>query len=306
MIPPVPQDPQIARYLKIETQAAILQVPTADHLFQGILGGFLLVLLSYLLASLAIVSDPDTLIPALIGGTLLSGFFLVLVLGKMAYNIVVGRNRSTRIESDGALILPGGERLERGEVSEVFIGQPSRLLKHKGIGVRVAGGRSYWLIGRLPPTRARLIEGLARYVSEAIDAPVDIAGVEYLIASSFGLSAAACYFPIQGIWLIASIISLIFSKDPKVRFAAKQSLAFYLLSGLLVVLWGATIGGFAVIISEATRQREIAAVFAIVLIVVPALARIILGVMATFKAYFGKVWVIPGMGWIVRRWLPAP
>ena len=45
----------------------------------------------------------------------------------------------------------------------------------------------------------------------------------------------------------------------------------------------------------------------VLLLVVPlALLRLGIGLLASWRAHKGQAWLIPGLGWLSRRWLPEP
>lgn len=116
------------------------------------------------------------------------------------------------------------------------------------------------------------------------------------------LGHALAYVPVQGIFLIASIVLLVARrKDPVAQFHARQSLAFLpfelaaLFGGILVTVPFMFIGD---------EPHPAAAVLMGLVLLPIALGRLGLRFYAAWKAHKGACWVIPGMGWLSRRWLP--
>jgi uncharacterized membrane protein len=299
---PRPLDPNLGAYLELGDESATLRNPPRDFIVQGLLIVSLLPVVFFLLAALIVLSEPDALWVALGGATLLSGLCVFGGILSTALGILGANRRRVLVDADASIHLVDGRVVEAREVAEVFVGRPSSLGKWRGIGLRTHAGEKFWLLKRLPPSRWKTHQGVAAWLGEALDVPVDLSiGPQTLGFSENGL-AALCYVPVQGIWLLASVAALLASKAPAVRFAARQSLAWYFLSGLALICWGATVGGFAVILADATRAREIVAVLAILLIVPPALIRIVLGLVAAWKASKGERWLIPGIRWWSGRW----
>jgi uncharacterized membrane protein len=153
-------------------------------------------------------------------------------------------------------------------------------------------------------------KALLRELGARLERPTQVAALSAPTgaASMFGKSAktaaAAAYFPIQGIWLFASLGVLLLDKRPLSRFHAKQSLAvgagwFVFVTGGVLAIAGASalVGG--------GEPPPWVLLPGVMLLLVGALAHLVLRIIGCFEAYNEQYWVFPGLGWLSRRWIPA-
>lgn len=93
------------------------------------------------------------------------------------------------------------------------------------------------------------------------------------------------------------------------RFHARQSLAFLAFEAAAVFAAVAFVVALLlavdqVIPNDSGEPNPVAFAGAMVLILPIVLGRLGLRLLATWKAFRGEHWVIPGFGWVSRRWLP--
>ncbi|MCK6503518.1 hypothetical protein L6R53_08990 [Myxococcota bacterium] len=303
MWPPPPAEAGADAYLSIDADGATLSVPARDFRVQAVL---VLVLLPVAWAGiallLALASPPRG--AAWVGSGVfcaLTGLSTPLGLLQLALAPRSARKTRTRLAPDGALVLAGGRRVAPGELTALRIGQPNALMKWQGILGRTATGE-VTVLGRVPPSRRRELVAVGQWLAQALDLPLQVAPVE--LGMPAPTAAAFCYMPVQGIWLLASLAALLVAKEPRVRFAAKQSLAFYLLTGVALVALILPVVGLVALLPRDVGPAVGGAL--VLFIVLPlGLLRIAVGFVAAWRAYKDRPWVIPGMGWLSRRWLPG-
>lgn len=225
------------------------------------------------------------------------------------WQVVTARGRAERaaviVTREGVRM--GDALLSRGAVRNVVVAKPSPMLVWYGVlVVDVAGDRTL-VLGGLPERRGRDI-------AAAADALAAELGVDVTMPSMvregrrFGLegngAAALCYVPVQGIGLIVSLAALVVGRGPEVRFAARQSLTFFVISTgalLAAVAVGAVVvfatGGFG-------RPNPLGVGVMVILLGMVAFGRLGVFLVAAWLTRRRGYWVIPGLGGIVRRWLP--
>lgn len=118
------------------------------------------------------------------------------------------------------------------------------------------------------------------------------------------LGHALAYLPVQGIFLIASVVLLVARRnDPVAQFHARQSLALLPLEIAALLLGIVVTVPFMLIPKDPSPLTMIP----MLLVLLPiALGRLGLRLYAGWRAHKGECWVIPGIGWLSRRWLPEP
>lgn len=303
MLPPSPPEPGADAYLSVDADGATLSVPVRDFRMQALL---VLVLLPVAWAGvaflLAAAMPPRAALP--VGGgalCVLTAISTPLGLLQLALAPRGARKTRTRLSPDGGLVLASGRRIAPGELTALRIGQPQPLMKWQGILGRTATGE-VTILGRVPPSRRRELVAVGQWLAQAQGLPLQVAPIE--LGMPAPTAAAFCYMPLQGIWLVVSAAALVFSKDPRVRFAAKQSLAFYLLTGVALVALILPVVGLVALLPRDIGPA-VGGALALLVAVPLGLLRIVVGGVAAWRAYQDRPWVIPGMGWLSRRWLPG-
>jgi uncharacterized Tic20 family protein len=195
-----------------------------------------------------------------------------------------------RLGSDGTLILADGRTLPRGTVRTLRITPPS------GAKLTITGDTDSGpveILGNIPVTDGARAKPVAEWLAAAIGAEADTRAAPNAFGWSPNNVAMLCYMPVQGIWLVASILALATSSDPFVRFAGKQALAYYVATGVALVAAIVGIVGVTLAIdNEAVLALGLFAMGGLMLV------RLGIGVYAGWQAYHGKTWVIPGFGWL--------
>jgi len=300
-------------YARPHPDGLALRNPPRDFVLQGLLVALLLpvavVLLGLLFALMAGLRSDQTLAWAILGGLVSLASLICLLAGGVQVLLARRRSRSTEVVLDRSrqAILRGGESLVRwSDVAAVRAHKPSALLKWWGISAVTHDGTSILLLGKLPPSRAVAVGALAKVaaaeLSVAVDRPEDLAATGALGISPH-TAGALCYLPFQGIFLLASVWFALFSKDRFVRFCALQSLLqFALAMALLVPVVGCS-GSLAFLLQDQVHPAAIAVGIA-ALIVPYQVWRIVARAVACWRAYHGRAWVMPWLGFVSRRWLP--
>ncbi len=305
-LPPLPDVPGLDAYLRQDGDDVVLSVPLRDLRMQALLIIFLLPV-AWLGIGFLVALGTGEEAGVVVGGALaclataastMAGLVMLLLAPRKARASIV------RLRADRSFLLAGGAVLPAGQVQALRVGQPNPLMKWIGLIARTPTG-DRTIIGRLPPSKGAMVTALGEYVGQALDMPVDTGAARTGLGMSPQATAAFCYIPLQGLWLIASLFCLVLAKDPQVRFAARQSLAYYTLTGLGLVLVLVPFLPFLALSSPDDRLQPLLAVVLVLVLGGLALLRLGVGVLATWKAWKGESWVIPGLGWLSRRWLPA-
>jgi uncharacterized membrane protein len=113
------------------------------------------------------------------------------------------------------------------------------------------------------------------------------------------VAAGLCYLPVQGIFVVVSIVALVKSRDPVVRFAAKQSLLHLLFATVVgVVVLGAS-GAAVAVLPDASPLRVPAIVLMCVLAGAFFVWHVTAYIVACVRAFRGRVWVMPWLRWLL-------
>ncbi len=300
-------------YVQPHPGGLVLSNPPRDWIIQGLLVALLLpvaVVLLGVLAALALgLRSDQTVAWAILGGLVGLGCLVSLAFGGVDVLLAGGRSRRSRVELDGSTgtATRGGRTvLGPGEALRVRVHKPSALLKWWGISVDRLDGGAVLLLGKLPPSRNRAIRAAAERVAETLgvdaEIPAALTATGYLGLSPQG-AGALCYLPFQGIFLLASVWFALTSKDTFVRFCARQSLLqFALAMGLLVPILGCS-GLLGLLLTDRVHPAVVMVPLALLLVAYQAW-RIVTRIVACWRAYHGKAWVIPWLGRVSRRWLP--
>ncbi len=300
-LPPLPSTPGLSGYIQLDEQGARLAVPARDFRVQALLVLILLPVLWFLIGLLLALASEGGPLLAVGGGLACALTALTTPIGLLMMALAGRSSRKTEVRlQDGVFRLANGRTLPVGEVRSLRLGQPSPMMKWLGLLARTETGEVL-ILGRLPPSRSDSHEALGGWLAQALGVPLQV-DVRVLGMSPKG-AAAFCYMPFQGIWLIFSIAALFTAREPAVRFAAKQSLLYYLLSGGLLLLCFLPLIPLVALLPQDVGPAIGGA--GVLFVVVPlAMVRLFIGTVAAWKAWKGDSWVIPGLGFLVRGWLP--
>lgn len=289
-----------AGYIRDSGDRLMVGPSVEDALARGTLAAFVLAPAVLLSASTAawIVADDDLSFLAGWGvGALTSGAIALAGLWMLA---TAGR-RAARL----------GVRIDLAERTLARPGHPVEVLRDVE-AVDVRAGRWPWsgftlaLVdgdGRATPLfeaprwQGHELARAAAQLADALDAPVaEVAAA----ARARGLprdprtASALCYLPIDGFAQVLSVFYLMATRDPFVRFNAKQSLllaALELTTALVLGVFG--------LLALADRALAFACPF-----IVFAGARVTLRTVAAMRAREGRVWIQPWLAPISRGWAP--
>jgi uncharacterized membrane protein len=297
-------------YWKQTPDGPRLQADPGDFIKHGVLVAFLLPVAVALLAGLmlAAVYQPRAPMAANVVGVcaLCSGGFFFGLGVLMAAAGPWRAGKQWALVRDGTLVLPDGDVLSRGALSALIVDKPNSLMKWWAISAQLTSGERHVLIGKLPPTRVPLVRAAAAEAAALLAIPLN--DEQAAVVSKLGVSrndlASLCYLPIEGIGLVVSLGCLVFSKDSYLRFCARQSLSFFVGSGCLVAVV-VVVAMLPVVLLPERIGGPIAGVLVLLLVLPLTIARLVMMLVAGWRARRGRLWVIPGMGWLSRRWLPV-
>lgn len=312
----VPLDiPGIDMYVEDHADGAVLRNPTRDHVIQGLLIALLLpvavILLALLFLLMAGATSDQTTVWIVIGGLAGAGCLISLVSGLVMVATAGRKSRRSRVllhARHREIRAPGEHPVPWSGITRVRLHKPNPLLKWWGISAELEGGGSALLLGKLPPSRGREIAGVARFIAVTVGVDAEIPdAVERAGGLSLGVSRNTagflCYLPFQGIFLIASLWYALTSRDPFIRFCAKQSLAQFALSMALLALLLGCGGGF-VALTSSSMPAGVHVALLVALLTPYILWRVVARIMACFHAWNGRPWVMPWLAPVARRWLP--
>ncbi len=302
-----------APYVETHPDGLSLRNPSRDFVVQGLAVALLLpvavVLLGVLVAlMMGLQSDQTTawiVLGTLVGlgclACLAPGGLLVVTAGmRSRRSVVVLDERRRIVERNGVHLL------DWADAAAVYAHKPSAVLKWWAISVRTGMGDPILLLGRLPPARSKEVQAAAEQVAERL-------GVEFepspdlTSASAGGFSpktaGALCYLPFQGIFLIASTWFALFSRDPFVRFCAYQSWLQFIVAMIVLVPVLGSCALMVAVLEDRVHPGLIAAGMAL-LLVPYQIWRITARIVACWRAYKGRAWVMPWLGFVMRRFQP--
>ncbi|MCB9697578.1 MAG: hypothetical protein H6738_12425 [Alphaproteobacteria bacterium] len=285
---------------------------------QALLQIFLLPILSFLVL-LVVVGSAEGSGDVALGMAVVLGPLTLLGMAWGAFGLARSGSVSTatRVEVD----LGGGVlRHARGEVPlsrvrSLVLRQGNALQKWLWLGANVGvaseaaeggpyappSGESFGLLTRLPPTLGSEVGELGRALAADLGVELGVeGGVDRgnVLGMTPGTLAMLCYLPFQGIFLVVSVPTSFLSKDPLVRFHARQSLVLFAVEVVALIVAVGLMVGVSLVHTEAGIV-----VGGLALLGVLA-ARLVVRIVACFKAARMQPFVLPGLSPVVARWLP--
>jgi len=291
----------------------VLRNPPRDFVVQGLLVLMLLPVLTILLGvlvalMLGLQADQTAgwiAIGAFVG---LGCLTWVLLGGGQILTAGFRSRRSTILLDSGRRTIErnGVHLLDWADVAAVYAHKPSAATKWWAISVRTGVGESVLLVKRLPPSRSKTIQAAAAEVARLLDAELE-APPELTGATTLGLSphasGALCYLPFQGIFLMASVWFALFSQNRFAKFCAYQSLLQFVLAMVLLVPVLGACALMVVLLEDRVHPGLLGAGMAM-LLVPYQIWRVTTRIVACWRAFKGRAWVMPWLGFVTRRWLP--
>lgn len=314
-LPPPPALGPLTPSLLLERDQVTLRVPPADYRKRALV---LVLALPALLLGLAVLvglqiglQDGDALWAILFVGAA-AGSAACLVAGGVMLALAGFLSRRSHVVLDLSRRRlrpsPSGPELSWDEVAAVAVVHPAPLLKWWRLQARTRDGRVIPLRRRLPPAAADEAEALAEWCGELLGVPVEVPaelGDQDALGLSGRWAAVLCYLPLQGIFLIASLYALATGRDrPFVRFCAKQSLAHFVAS-VVVMLLCLALGAPPLALAGSPVGRGVAAGWLALLLVGFLVWNVGARIVACVRAWRGQVWVMPWLAPLVRSWAPA-
>lgn len=225
------------------------------------------------------------------------------------YGIVTMATANRRARSRSVVIDLGERVIERaGGPAEVFRRPDAVRIARAGIlgwTLRLEGEQKHVLLRRVPHGSGRALAGAADALAEAIgvDAVVPAAARRALgpIPHDEDRWAALCYLPLDGVNVAYSVFALLTSSHPRLRFAAKQSLALLGVELFLALCLSGCLG-IPLMIAAAPPALEAAAFLCP--FVVLAIMRVTVRLVAAVRAWRKTAWVMPWLAPLSRRWAP--
>jgi len=211
--------------------------------------------------------------------------------------------------SFGGFFIDLDERLitRPGAAPAVFRTPDAVRVAPKGLGwsLRLDGDHPLVLLRHVPrgsgPALADAAEALAEALEVRARVPAAARRARGLVPRDEDLWATLCYAPIDGVNVAYSVLALMTSPSPALRFAAKQSLVSLGVELFFALLLGGCLG-VPVIAASAPLALEAAALLCP--LAVFTIVRVTIRLVASFHAYRGRAWVMPWLSPITRRWAP--
>ena len=193
------------------------------------------------------------------------------------------------------------------QISSIALAQTSTLSSFIEIRALRSGQRPVRILGPLMPKHAGEAAELADFLARRLNVPVDL-GRQAAPAGDTGgsdrLAGALCYLPIQGVFILASLYYLFAAKQrPFVRFCAIQSSSQFVFSILVLGVVLIALGVPVAMTGPSPAQTALIVLLALALTGF-WLWNLATHVFACWSAYKGRLWVMPWLGFWVRRFLP--
>jgi len=311
-------------------RALVVEVAPSHYVKRGLLAGLalppLFALVGLVVAAIAADGGGDGLTAFLVCVGL-GGVGLLAGLGLAAASSLLSRRSRVRFDAERGVVVRerDGAAIVLRDVGGVVVRPRAGFGGFAGsaelVVVRGDGAPLLEVFAPVAAMHVPLAQGIAREVDAffgvspaAVPAPYRAPHAPAFAASPPGASAGGikpnvaaglCYLPVQGIFLIASIVALVASRNPFVRFAAKQSLvhlAFATVTGIVVV-GGA--GALTAAIPDDSPMRTPAILVTCLLVGAFAAWHVTAYVVACVRAFRGRVWVMPWLRWLLARSAPC-
>lgn len=295
-------------YVTLTGHTLTLRVPAWHYAWRGIALALVLPPLLALLALLASLDSDGIAAPSVVLAGLGGMAFATGVLLALASPLLSARTRVTLDLARGELTRARSPYpIPLSALSGLRSSRPNTLSSFFFLCATRSGAPDVKLLGPLVPKHAAEAGSLAGWLGTQLGLPVDassVAAPEASSSSSDQLAGVLCYLPIQGIFILASLYYLFAAKQrPFVRFCAIQSLSQLLFSlGVLAVL---LIGlGVPLALTEPSPLQTALVVLLAVSLSGYWLWNFGAHAYACYCAYKGRPWVMPWLGFWVRRFLP--
>jgi len=304
---PLPALSALRRHVAFDGVCLVVQVPAWHWAWRGIVLALALPPLFALLAALLLMEDAEATLPSVVIGGLAAVAFLSGLLVVLASPLLSARSK-TRIDfSRGAITSTRFPELPLHEIASLAVVRPSPWTAFLELRALRRSGGPIRILGPLVPKQSGDLYLLASWLGTSLNVAVDASTVEPRPgASSSGdhMAGLLCYLPVQGIFLIASLYFLFAGKKrPFVRFCAIQSLSQFVFSfGALVVLLVAL--GVPVAALDGAPLQTVFIVLLALGLTAFWLWNFGAHAYACYAAYKGRLWVMPWLGFWVRRFLP--
>lgn len=295
------------RYLTIDAERVVVRPSERDALAKGAVLLFVVpwvvAACGWLLFALG-AEDPSAL--ALAIASLVIGLLSASpALAGMITMATAGRRCSARavvIDAHELIITLPGRSPQVLRMPERVVVRASGLswrleTEHEGERTTLVSGVPYGS-GR---DLARAADALAEHLEVDARIPAAARRARGLIPDDTDVWAAICYAPLDGVNLAYSVFALMTSNEPRLRFAAKQSLALLALEGFLALLVGSCLGLPLVLMSLPVPLEALVLLLPLLSL---GVARSGLRILAAVRAYRGRAWVLPVLAPLTRRWLP--
>ena len=295
------------RYLEVTDEQLVIRASARDLLLRGAL---LLFGVPWLVAIVgwglfALLAEPDSPLALAIAWALVAiGCAVPAIIGFGAMATANSRARASQVRID-----LGEKILERpGKTPEVFRTPRAVRVRRQLLGwsLELQGESNLVLLRRVPhgsgPALAEAAVVLADHLGVEARVPRTARRAVGLIPHDEDLWAALCYAPVDPFPLAYSVFALLSSRNPRVRFAAKQSLVLLGVE-LFLALCLAGCLGIPLVVAAAPLALEAAAFLCPFFVF--AILRVTIRMIAAVRARRGAAWVMPWLSPVVRRWAPG-
>lgn len=194
-----------------------------------------------------------------------------------------------------------------GGAAEVFRRPDRVLVSGRGIGWELAlgtGSENVTLL-RVPRASGRALVRAAERLAERLEIEASIPPrarrASGFVPEDPDVWAALAYSPLDGVNLAYSLFALVVADHPRVRFAAKQSVALFGVEASLLLAVFTCLGLPFALLPLPIALEVLVLAFPLFVF---GLLHVGLRLFAAYRAHRGRVWVIPGLSLLSRRWVP--
>lgn len=294
----------------------VVESPPSHFVKRGLLAVLLVPVLVALLALLlGLAADDGEAI--LVGLGAFAGVVVLAGLTLIALAPILSRRTRVRFDGPRGVVVRERDGLTvplRDVAGVVLRPRGGLAMAQELVVVRADGAPLVTLHAALASTHTAQAQGIASAIHAFFGAPPAAVAAPYRYGApppaaidqgALGLApnvaAGLCYLPIQGIFVLVSIVMLIGAKHPAVRFAAKQSL---LQLALALVVGVVVLGGAAGAVIATDTQNPVAIASVIALVIAFALWHVGAYIVACVRAFRGRTWVMPWLRWAIGKSAP--
>ncbi|MBK7581266.1 MAG: hypothetical protein IPI67_13760 [Myxococcales bacterium] len=305
---PLPRFTALAAHVKPADHGVSFAVPARHWAFRGILLALALPPLFALLAVLAGLDEDGVSVPSVVLAGIAGLSFVLGLLLALVSPLLAARTR-TRIDFGRGFVFTARSPypVSLSAFTQLEVERQDRVSGFLELRAHRTDGPALKLLGPLLPKHATEAAELAHWLGATLNVPVStpaLPSVGAASSSSDSLAGLLCYLPIQGVFIIASLYYLFAARGrPFVRFCAIQSLSQlgFSIATLAIILLGL---GVPLALADPSPLQTALIVLLAITLTLYWLWNFAAHAYACYSAYKGRLWVMPWLGFWVRRFLP--